>query len=747
METLAQDGTEHKEKNEPAAHHPPSPRQRALLTELQAYPHFVNWHLVHRANGKTDKIPINPHTGETARVNDATTWGTYATVADSDHRGFVFTADDPFVGIDLDHCRTPETGSLEPWASEIIRALDSYTEVSPGGCGIHILCRGTLPGPSGKRGKVEMYDRGRFFTLTGNHLPGTPTTIEDRSHELAAVYPRCFPAKKTPQAKARTNGHTPLPDEDILAACRKGKTADVFTHLWSGDCSGYASQSEADLSLCGILAFFCQGDATAIDRLFRQSALYRKKWDRQDYAARTIAKALAGKTELYRKKTHARYQDNGHQPPEPELSEEEENTRIIAQERDPPGKEPEQPAYPCPDVLWEGVFAEVGEKIGKRGWEVWVGVYCALAAVAHHNLHWFYFNEPIFGAIYALLLNRTAAGKGLVINTVEDLLPQGYPVFYGVQSGPGLVPLLTDDPLDNKAGRLTVKGRPALLVCEEWSRLLQVGGIEHSTLIEDLNALFQRRRSWSQSRSHKTRSGGSLIITTPALTICGTSTIKLFTAGLSEKLLYSGYLNRYVILPGSAEWEEYTGQVYSTVDLKGTLDGLQAHAWGHGRNLREAYSDPAWAYWLDLQRQFFLPLANDPDTPGVMTRLHFYFHHIALIYAWSVKAPKIELPHAQAANQIIATSHQFLLALLAAQHEATEPLPGHRRAMGIEEKIIAKVEREPGVSKRKLMQDLHRVAGCEELGRCLESLRKAGLVFAREGERSQVFVFPVREEK
>lgn len=54
--------------------------------------------------------------------------------------GFVFTRDDPFVGIDLDHCRDPETGKIKPWALEIVAKLNSYSEVSPSGTGLHIHC-------------------------------------------------------------------------------------------------------------------------------------------------------------------------------------------------------------------------------------------------------------------------------------------------------------------------------------------------------------------------------------------------------------------------------------------------------------------------------------------------------------------------------------------------------------------------------------------------------------------------------
>jgi primase-polymerase (primpol)-like protein len=88
--------------------------------------------------------------------------------------GFVLTPDDPFAGIDLDHCRDPETGEIEPWASEIVDRFQSYTEISPSGAGIRIFIRGTLPAGKGRhRGRVEVYDRGRFLTVTGQRLEGS----------------------------------------------------------------------------------------------------------------------------------------------------------------------------------------------------------------------------------------------------------------------------------------------------------------------------------------------------------------------------------------------------------------------------------------------------------------------------------------------------------------------------------------------------------------------------------------------
>jgi putative DNA primase/helicase len=85
--------------------------------------------------------------------------------------GFVFSDADPFCGIDLDDCRNPETGEIVPWAQEIIcRVGDGYTEISPSGRGIHVIIRGDVRGGGMRRGPVEMYSRGRYFTITGRGL-------------------------------------------------------------------------------------------------------------------------------------------------------------------------------------------------------------------------------------------------------------------------------------------------------------------------------------------------------------------------------------------------------------------------------------------------------------------------------------------------------------------------------------------------------------------------------------------------
>ncbi len=218
----------------------------------------------------------------------------------------MFSPEDPFTGIDLDRCRNPETGSVEPWAQEIITELDSYTEVSPSGTGLHVIVQGKLPAGRRRKGRIEMYDRARFFCVTGDHLEGTPLTIGDRQEQVNALHAEVFGTSgnettSSAAADAFVRGGVEPDDHGLIDKARKAKNGDRFAQLFdAGDFSAYDSQSEADLALCSHLAFWTHGDAPRIDRLFRRSALYRPKWDRphfgdgRTYGAVTIERAFGG---------------------------------------------------------------------------------------------------------------------------------------------------------------------------------------------------------------------------------------------------------------------------------------------------------------------------------------------------------------------------------------------------------------------------------------------------------------------
>jgi primase-polymerase (primpol)-like protein len=188
---------------QPGANNPPDAAGDNIPDELKPFRQWV----CHR-----EKVPMNPHTTAKASVNDARTWGTYAEAVRAapafDGIGFVFTPTDPYCGIDLDHCRDPRTGQLEDWAYQIVQRFDSYTEASPSGTGVHILCHAQLPITGGQRGHVEMYVSGRYFTMTGEHIGGTQTTIEPRQDAVDALYQEYFPRAERTHARGAGKQHT-----------------------------------------------------------------------------------------------------------------------------------------------------------------------------------------------------------------------------------------------------------------------------------------------------------------------------------------------------------------------------------------------------------------------------------------------------------------------------------------------------------------------------------------------------------
>jgi len=148
-----------------------------------------------QVGGEDKKPPYDPKTGEYASINESNTWGDFETAlgayqsGDYDGIGYVLTEEDSITGFDFDDCRDPKTGEIEPEIEDIIERLDSYSEISPSGTGIHTLIVGEKPEEYGSKGGayIEVYDSARYFTFTGDHLDGTPESIESREDELQRI--------------------------------------------------------------------------------------------------------------------------------------------------------------------------------------------------------------------------------------------------------------------------------------------------------------------------------------------------------------------------------------------------------------------------------------------------------------------------------------------------------------------------------------------------------------------------------
>jgi hypothetical protein len=274
--------------------------------ELKALPRWVVWRAQPKKDhpDEDDKVPYNARRPRShASTTDLSTWAKYAGAtlvyrngSKVDGIGFVLNGDG-IVGVDLDDCRDPQTAVLTQSALDLIAKFQSYTEASPSGCGIRIFARGKLKSGRRRSGAVEVYDTERYLTVTGHQIAGTPRALVERQAELDALIESLGDV---------TNGEAPhvsLPSPTVMGLTQedevrleRAKADDTFKALWEGDWSSYGSQSEADLALTSKLAKWFDHDSVAVDRVFRESGLYREKWERQDYRERTVSKAVAKST-------------------------------------------------------------------------------------------------------------------------------------------------------------------------------------------------------------------------------------------------------------------------------------------------------------------------------------------------------------------------------------------------------------------------------------------------------------------
>lgn len=286
------------------------------VVELRGWPHWVVWRAEQR-DGKPTKIPyVAASPLSTAKSDDPTTWGAYELAAQAVERGrahgagYVFASFDEYTGIDLDDCITD--GEIHPAAMKIVERLDSYTEVSPSGAGLHIFIRARIKGKRKKTkktpwgGHFENYDQKRFFTVTAQHLKGTPEIIESRQAELDEIREKLLPEPKDDAPTAAPNGRSRVIEDDseLLEKMFGARNGPRIQALYRGDTSAYdGDDSSADLALCNSLAFWTARDAGRMDRIFRTSGLMRDKWDSErpggTYGSQTIDKAINGCKEAY----------------------------------------------------------------------------------------------------------------------------------------------------------------------------------------------------------------------------------------------------------------------------------------------------------------------------------------------------------------------------------------------------------------------------------------------------------------
>lgn len=286
--------------------------------EMRGKRQWVLWKLEEK-DGKQTKIPYMVRIDQATRGHEKAdttkpqTWDSFENAIASLKKskgefsglGFVFNSD--LVGIDLDHCR--ENGQIKPSEKNWVNRIGSYAELSQSGNGVHVVVKGKKPGTACKNTKLgyEIYDQNRFFAITGDVLPGYET-IKENQAAINEFYAATFPTPP-PAAKQNLELSPLMEDQQIIRLAGSAKNSAKFNALWSGDWAGYPSQSEADLALCSILAFYTQ-DTAQLDRLFQTSGLIRSKWNErhgaETYGMKTMQNVLS--------KLAAHYQPPRQQP-------------------------------------------------------------------------------------------------------------------------------------------------------------------------------------------------------------------------------------------------------------------------------------------------------------------------------------------------------------------------------------------------------------------------------------------------
>ena len=234
---------------EPSATSQPLDPFAKFPAELKRAPRWCVWKFMERG-GKRTKLPFQVN-GQPAESNNTDTWTSYeaALAASPKFDGIGCMISDPYVAIDFDHVRDPKTGEVEKWALAAIKDLNSYTELSPSATGFHVWCYGKVSGAGKRKGRVELYAKGRYFTVSGLHLEGTPLSVNELPSGSYAAIETLDPQYKSSAPAAE------IKNERVTKSQK-------MHHLSKGDwkSAGFPSQSEADLAWCGHLAEVFKGD-------------------------------------------------------------------------------------------------------------------------------------------------------------------------------------------------------------------------------------------------------------------------------------------------------------------------------------------------------------------------------------------------------------------------------------------------------------------------------------------------------
>jgi hypothetical protein len=478
-----------------------------------------------------------------------------------------------------------------------------------------------------------------------------------------------------------------------------------FSALYDrGDASGYASESEADLALCVILAFWTQKDAGRIDRLFRQSRLMRDKWNArhgtETYGARTVAAAIAKCLDTYAPRVEAA------------------------------APEPRAPAWPAlaPEAL-HGLPGRLVETIAPHSeadpvailLHVLVAVGNLLGPGPHARVE----QDRHPARLNAVLVGRSSKGrKGLSWSTPRALLravDPGWSLASGLSSGEGVIFHVRDrlERSHPETGAIEVvddgvADKRVLVVETEFATTLTRMGRDGNTLSAVL------RDAWDHGDLRTLTRNSPLRATDAHVSVMGHITAEELTRLLTDVAMANGFGNRFLWACVRRAQLLPDGEGLDPTDLRLFTDTLQAIV-AASRAIGLVTRDPeATAAWRDVYPE--LSRERDGLVGALLGRAEAQTLRLSVLYAVLDQSPLIRLPHLQAALAVWAYCEQSVLYLFAGRL-------GHP----IADAILDALRRAGRLTRTEIHNLFGRNKPAAQIAEALAMLERAGL--ARPGKR------------
>ncbi len=709
--------------------------------EMKQREQWILWRLVTLEDKeKATKMPytLDGTRADTTNPNHYSSFAEALSVYENDPRnydglGYVFSEDDPFTGIDIDNC-IDVGGKLTDEADEIINTLDSYSERSQSRTGVHIIVKARLKSEGNRSGSFEIYDRKRYFAITGDHLRLTSKTIEERQQEVDQLCIQKFANNKLSSKLAQKSsevhiGDSALTDQDIISIAVKAKNGIKFAALYSGNwLKYYGSQSEADQALCNILAFYTK-DSEQIDRLFRGSGLMREKWERDDYQIRTISQAL--------KIVTAQYVTKG--KPNSEEASEDDLGLLLVPKSDWNGT--------LSDSAFHGLAGDVVKHILPHSEADPAALLVNFLAIFGNTVGtWPHFT--VSGGehrmkLFLVLVGETFKGKKgtsldpilQIMRAVDTELPKRKKS--GLSSGEGIIQAVRDQvtqmqPVMEGSGKnrkptgeyeeviidYGVEDKRLLVVEGEFGGVLNVLRREGNTL----GAII--RNSWDGQGDIQTLTKNPVTATDTHICIMGHITPEELRKLISDNEMYNGFVNRFLWLYVEQSKSLPSGGEFHKLDIAPIVQRIQeAVQFAQGNVAIERKPIERDATANILWERIYEPLQR--DTTGIIgsatSRGTPYVMRLACIYALLDLSWTVRVEHLKAALAVWEYCQKSVHFIFGQNHKQFDPISA---------RILAVLKERPkGLTSTQINVDIFKKnQKAADIAAAIEKLRELGMV-------------------